>query len=126
MASDSDSLPSNHGRELEDGRQKDTISDKNGNRGDSLQPLEEEDGPWYLGKAKEEFRKRRGGQAPPNRGEDDPIQVRFECPIETSLMEQMIVGKRPPERRTRPGWRFWPGRLLRGCNKRGASRRWRC
>ncbi|KAG6902369.1 hypothetical protein C0995_000931 [Termitomyces sp. Mi166 len=37
---------------------------------------EEEDGPWYLGKAKEEFYKRRTGQQPPvpPSGDEDPIQ----------------------------------------------------
>ncbi|KAG6855982.1 hypothetical protein H0H87_008662 [Tephrocybe sp. NHM501043] len=36
----------------------------------------EEDGPWYLGKAKEEFHKRRNRQPPPAlpAGEEDPIQ----------------------------------------------------
>lgn len=39
---------------------------------------EDEDGPWYLGKAKEEFYKRRAGQQPPvpPSGDEDPIQVR--------------------------------------------------
>ncbi|KAF8070762.1 hypothetical protein FPV67DRAFT_1488642 [Lyophyllum atratum] len=38
--------------------------------------FEEEDGPWYLGKAKEEFHKRRTAQQPPKppSGEEDPIQ----------------------------------------------------
>ncbi|KAG6889928.1 hypothetical protein C0992_003523, partial [Termitomyces sp. T32_za158] len=37
---------------------------------------EDEDGPWYLGKAKEEFYKRRTGQQPPvpPSGDEDPIQ----------------------------------------------------
>lgn len=35
---------------------------------------EGEDGSWYLGKAKEEFRRRRG-KGEPSRGEEDPIQV---------------------------------------------------
>jgi hypothetical protein len=37
--------------------------------------LEGEDGSWYLGKAKEEFRRRRG-KGGSSRGEEDPIQVR--------------------------------------------------
>ncbi|KAG6823403.1 hypothetical protein H0H92_010323 [Tricholoma furcatifolium] len=42
---------------------------------------EEEDGPWYLGKAKEEFHKRRTGQKPtaPPTGEEDPIQWARDC-----------------------------------------------
>jgi SEL1 protein len=36
---------------------------------------EGEDGSWYLGKAKEEFRRQRG-KGEPSRGEEDPIQVR--------------------------------------------------
>ncbi|KAG6920181.1 hypothetical protein DXG01_004950 [Tephrocybe rancida] len=43
---------------------------------DDRREYEEEDGPWYLGKAKEEFHKRRNGEqppAPPN-GDEDPIQ----------------------------------------------------
>lgn len=69
----SDSLKTKQGHELEDGRQQDTIPDTK----DAPQVVEE-DGPWYLGKAKEEFRKRRTTQAPSNQGgEEDPIQV---CP----------------------------------------------
>lgn len=37
---------------------------------------EEEDGPWYFGKAKEEFHKRRGQAGNARREEEDPIQVR--------------------------------------------------
>ena len=44
--------------------------------------LEGEDGSWYLGKAKEEFRRRRG-KGGSSRGEEDPIQVRVSS---TSLM----------------------------------------
>lgn len=37
---------------------------------------EEEEGPWYMGKAKEEFHRRRTGQPEGRRGEEeDPIQV---------------------------------------------------
>ncbi|KAJ7668547.1 hypothetical protein DFH06DRAFT_1182031 [Mycena polygramma] len=35
--------------------------------------LDEEDGPWYIGKAREEFRKRKDSQSAP-REEEDPIQ----------------------------------------------------
>ncbi len=43
------------------------------------QMLEEEDGPWYFGKAKEDFNKRRDEQAVDGRRRDDedPIQVGF-------------------------------------------------
>ncbi|KAJ7076842.1 hypothetical protein B0H15DRAFT_892952 [Mycena belliarum] len=34
--------------------------------------LDEEDGPWYMGKARDEFRKRKSSEAP--REEDDPVQ----------------------------------------------------
>lgn len=59
------------GRQLE-GKQED---DKPIHK-DEVREYEEEDGPWYLGKAKEEFHKRRNSQqtgTPPN-DDDDPIQ----------------------------------------------------
>jgi SEL1 protein len=40
----------------------------------------EDDGPWYLGKAKEEYTRRRGQQDNDNikpKEDEDPIQVRF-------------------------------------------------
>ena len=36
--------------------------------------FEEEDGPWYIGKAKEEFRRRKTARID-GKGEEDPIQV---------------------------------------------------
>lgn len=38
--------------------------------------LEEEDGPWYFGRAKEEFHRRKSNPPPVRQGEEDPIQVR--------------------------------------------------
>lgn len=64
------------GRQVDDGRQKDGISDAKSDKDEEHIYLEDADGPWYLGKAKEEFHKRRS-QPVPNRQEEDPIQV---CP----------------------------------------------
>ncbi|KAF5380549.1 hypothetical protein D9615_004708 [Tricholomella constricta] len=60
-------------RQLE-GKQED---DKTAQNDEGHDYYEEEDGPWYLGKAKEEFHKRRNSQQPqkPPSEEDDPIQV---------------------------------------------------
>lgn len=58
-----------------DGKKEDTATDINREEGRDY--YEEEDGPWYLGKAKEEFHKRQNGQAAQRMGdEEDPIQVR--------------------------------------------------
>jgi len=64
------------GRELEEGNQEsnkfETVS------GEEERSSYEEEGPWYLGKAREEFHKRRHGQLGGRRGEEeDPIQVRL-------------------------------------------------
>ena len=46
---------------------------------------EEEDGPWYPGRAKEEFNRRRRGQnAEAASEEDDPVQVGWALPLNSS------------------------------------------
>lgn len=37
--------------------------------------LDDEDGPWYMGKAREEFRRRKGSPSQETREDEDPIQV---------------------------------------------------
>ncbi|KAJ7502934.1 hypothetical protein B0H11DRAFT_1987068 [Mycena galericulata] len=59
-----------------DVRALDTGAEKNPSEDPALEQertyLDEEDGPWYMGKAREEFRRRKGSQT--SRDEDDPIQ----------------------------------------------------
>jgi SEL1 protein len=63
--------PANTGRLLENGAKPEAADeDAPGEH------HEEEDGPWYFGKAKEEFHKRRGQASNARREEEDPIQVR--------------------------------------------------
>ena len=67
-----DSSPANTGRLLENGQKKTEGADQ----GTPAEQHEEEDGPWYFGKAKEEFHKRRRQANNARRGEEeDPIQV---------------------------------------------------
>lgn len=56
-------------REIDEGKDKIIKTE----RGD----IDEEDGPWYLGKAREEFKKRRTEQVPNHQGEEDAVQVCF-------------------------------------------------
>ncbi|KAF8161262.1 hypothetical protein B0H34DRAFT_372708 [Crassisporium funariophilum] len=76
---DEDELESNaarphEGRHLEDGKQAEGAEDDT--REEDRGYREEEDGPWYFGKAKEEFHRRRGSQGINTRRteEEDPIQ----------------------------------------------------
>jgi SEL1 protein len=65
------------GREL-DGRQDDGSSEGGEGEGDNEGLSEEEDGPWYMGKARDEFHKRRRGNRETTRSrgeEEDPIEV---------------------------------------------------
>lgn len=64
------------GRQIEEGKQNGGIEERPREREEEYF-REEEDGPWYFGKAKEEFNKRRDGQAVDGRRRDDedPIQV---------------------------------------------------
>ncbi|PFH52111.1 hypothetical protein AMATHDRAFT_74407 [Amanita thiersii Skay4041] len=66
------------GRELEDGsRQREGAMAEVGKSDDDRYVDEDDDGMWYLGKAREDFHKRRSGQALPDRqriDEEDPIQ----------------------------------------------------
>ena len=69
----SSSSPANAGRLLENGPKPETADE-----GTLAEHHEEEDGPWYFGKAKEEFHKRRRQAGNARRGEEeDPIQVRY-------------------------------------------------
>ncbi|KAF8201015.1 hypothetical protein BJ912DRAFT_1054465 [Pholiota molesta] len=63
------------GRQIEEGKQNSGIEERPREREEEYF-REEEDGPWYFGKAKEEFNKRRDGQAVDGRRRDDedPIQ----------------------------------------------------
>ncbi|KAJ3575054.1 hypothetical protein NP233_g1348 [Leucocoprinus birnbaumii] len=55
-------------KEIDDGQ-----NDDRADRGGQVDAFhDEDDGPWYMGKAKEDFRRRR--QAAPEREEDDPVQ----------------------------------------------------
>jgi len=64
-----DSGPQKIGRLLENGQKPEGVDDT------PTEHHEEEDGPWYFGKAKEEFHKRRTQAGNARRGEEDPIQV---------------------------------------------------
>ncbi|RDB24755.1 Protein sel-1 1 [Hypsizygus marmoreus] len=73
---ENDSPPSKptEGRELE-GKREDVVGDKKPRKDEGREYLEDEEGPWYLGKAKEDFRKRRNGQLSKRpTEEEDPIQ----------------------------------------------------
>lgn len=62
------------GKQIDEGKAKEGIEQA---PPDDRTFREEEDGPWYFGKAKEEFKRRQnGGDANRGRGEEeDPIQV---------------------------------------------------
>jgi SEL1 protein len=63
------------GKQIDEGKSKESIDDSSHHDDRAFQ--EEEDGPWYFGKAKEEFNRRRNEENL-NRGrgeEEDPIQV---------------------------------------------------
>lgn len=49
---------------------------KGSSSGDGDVFAEEEDGPWYPGRAREEFNRRRLAQKPEAVDQDDPVQVR--------------------------------------------------
>ena len=42
---------------------------------DSETADDDRDGPWYLGKARDEFNKRQRGEAPADSADDDPVQA---------------------------------------------------
>ncbi|TFK44877.1 hypothetical protein BDQ12DRAFT_40330 [Crucibulum laeve] len=67
-------LKTGEGREIEDGKLKDASADKMAKEEDRGYVEDESDGPWYFGKAKEEFHRRRGQVPQGRRGEEDPIQ----------------------------------------------------
>jgi hypothetical protein len=48
----------------------------NGDNGAAVDDIED-DGPWYLGKAKEEYKRKRGQDTSRPRDDEDPIQVHF-------------------------------------------------
>lgn len=61
----------------------------------------EDDGPWYIGRARDEFNRRRRGQAAPG-DDDDPVQV-SSCIFlnATCSCYVYIVGARTTQRRGR-------------------------
>jgi len=63
------------GRQIDEGKAKESTDEASHPEDRTFR--EEEDGPWYFGKAKEEFNRRRnGGDVNRGRGEEeDPIQV---------------------------------------------------
>jgi len=65
------------GRQLEDG--KPSKDSEEAPKEEDFDSRDEDDGPWYFGKAREEFHRRRGTKAVNRRGteEEDPIQVGF-------------------------------------------------
>ena len=75
LVAGSETPKSGEGRQVDDGGRKDPAVDTKPTRDEVHDNLEEEDGPWYLGKAKEEFHRRRGQPIPKQREEEDPIQV---------------------------------------------------
>lgn len=84
-------MPATHeGRELDEGKQPEATKDSSSSEDDRL--VEEEDGPWYYGKAREEFRKRRGGQIG-HREEEDPVQVIPSIPMHVPPDQIFPVGK---------------------------------
>lgn len=78
-------------RELGEGTQGETTED--GMQEEERVHVEEEDGPWYFGKAKEEFHRRR---SEPRRDEEDPIQVSYGN-IDLISINVSSVGSRPPK-----------------------------
>jgi SEL1 protein len=96
LSGDDLSNPS-EGRQVDDGRQKDGILDPKSDKDEEHKHFEGEDSPWYLGKAKEEFHKRRN-QAVPSRREEDPIQVcSSDLMISPPLMTIMRSGRETAE-----------------------------
>ena len=96
---------SSEGRELDDGwKQKEGTSLDAGN-GDEERYSDEDAETWYIGKAKEDFNKRRNGQRLTDRqrvGEEDPIEV---CDPHVNVINsypQPIVGERTQRRRAGP------------------------
>jgi SEL1 protein len=69
---DSNLPKSGEGRQVDDGKQQDGAKD---NKDEVHDNFEEDDSPWYLGKAKEDFHKRRNQLPLHRQEEEDPIQV---------------------------------------------------
>lgn len=62
-------------RELDEGKQR--AATEEGLQEEERAHVEEEDGPWYFGKAKEEFHRRRS-EPRSGREEEDPIQASYD------------------------------------------------
>lgn len=58
-------------KELDEGSRQESSPETFDNEPD----VDDQDGPWYMGKAREEFYRRRGGQMARREEEEDPIQV---------------------------------------------------
>lgn len=67
------------GNQIDENKQNSVNDERPHEREEEREYYYEEDGPWYFGKAKEEFNRRRDNQALQGRRaeEEDPIQVRI-------------------------------------------------
>ena len=88
--------------------------------------LVDDDGPWYMGKAREEFNRRMRDAAAPG-DDEDPVQVCNLSQLYTRLTSKIVsVGSRSSQRGTRSGQRFWTRRHVRRCSEGRAPGRGRC
>ncbi|KAF8633386.1 hypothetical protein AX17_004557 [Amanita inopinata Kibby_2008] len=74
---DVDAPNPNEGRELEDGSKQGGSASIDTGKGDEDKYSDDDDGTWYLGKAKEDFHRRKNGKMLPDRQrmeEEDPIE----------------------------------------------------
>jgi len=77
-------LPVNPGHRNSEGRQLDAAKQPDGGEtaaaaSENRAAVEdmEDDGPWYLGKAREEYKRKRSQDASKPREDEDPVQVSF-------------------------------------------------
>lgn len=85
---------------------------------------EEEDGPWYFGKAKEEFHKRRRQAGNARKEEEDPIQVRADFEVNLNFCLsclQWARERRDAERDTDFGPEDYFEGAMRGGNRQDAD-----
>jgi SEL1 protein len=81
------------GRELDAGKQTDGA--ETAVVGDNRAVLDDmdDDGPWYLGKAKDEYKRKRNQDDAKRREDEDPIQVGFLFPFILFCSKTNLVGK---------------------------------
>ena len=65
------------GRELDAGKQPDGSDTASSSENRATMDELEDDGPWYLGKAKEEYKRKRSQDGAKPREDEDPVQVSF-------------------------------------------------